>query len=139
MNQDRAQLGRLLREARTIAVVGLSPNPGRPSHEVAAYLRDAGYRILAVRPDGRPVFGEPSFATVTTAAESAGPIDVVNIFRRSEAVPDLLPELLAVRPRLVWMQVGVRHEDTARALEAAGIPVVMDRCLMVEHPWLTSV
>lgn len=138
MTDDRARLGPLLRRARTIAVVGLSPDPARPSHEVAASLRASGYRILGVRPDGAPVFGEPTHRSLTEAARTAGPIDVVDIFRRPEAVPDLLPELLAIRPALVWMQVGVRHDATRDALEAAGIPVVMNRCLMVDLPWLTS-
>jgi predicted CoA-binding protein len=139
MTDDQTLLGPILQNANTIAVVGLSPDPDRPSHEVAAYLRRVGYRIVGVRPDGAMVFGERCFATLTEAGAAAGPIDIVNLFRRPDAVPALLPELLALRPRLVWMQVGVRHDATRDALEAAGIPVVMDRCLMVDHPWLTSV
>jgi predicted CoA-binding protein len=138
MTDDRARLGPLLREARTIAVVGLSPNPSRPSHEVAAYLQEAGYRIVPVRPGVTSVLGERAFPSLAAAACEAGPLDVVNIFRRSEHLPALAEALLAIRPRLVWMQVGVRDEPTAARLEAAGIPVVMDRCLMVDHPWLTS-
>ncbi len=138
MTDARAALGALLRTARTIAVVGLSPDPGRPSHEVAAALQEAGYRILPVRPGGGTILGEPVFATLADAAAAAGPLDVVNVFRRSAALPALLPELLAVRPRLVWMQVGVSDVPTRDALEAAGIPVVMNRCLMVDLPSLLS-
>ena len=138
MTEDRARLGPLLRAARTIAVVGLSPNPSRPSHHVATYLQRAGYRIVPVRPGVEEVLGERAYPDLLTAARAAGPLDVVNIFRRSEHVPALGAALLAVRPRLVWMQVGVRDDATAARLEAAGIPVVMDRCLMVDHPWLTS-
>lgn len=138
MTDDRARLGPLLRGAHTIAVVGLSPNPSRPSHQVAAYLQRAGYRIVPVRPDVPAILGERAFPDLATAARDAGPLDVVNIFRRSEHVPALTEALLALRPRLVWMQVGVRDDATAARLESAGIPVVMDRCLMVDHPWLTS-
>ncbi len=137
MSADRAALGAILRESRVIAVVGLSPRTSRPSHEVAAYLQEAGYRIVPVRPGGERILGEPSYPDLRSAA-AAGPIDIVNIFRRSDAVPDLLDDLLMLHPRLVWMQVGVMHEEVAAALEAAGIPVVMNRCLMVDHPWLTS-
>ncbi len=126
------ELAAILRTARTIAVVGLSPCPERPSHQVAAYLQAAGYRILPVRPDGEFILGEPVYPNLA-AAGAAGPLDIVNIFRRSEAVAELTGDLLALRPRLVWMQVGVRDPVTAARLEAAGIPVVMDRCLMVDH------
>jgi len=138
MNPERATLSAILRASRVIAVVGLSPRSSRPSHEVVAYLQDAGYRILPVRPGGETILGETSHPDLRSAAAAAGPIDIVNIFRRSEAVPGLLDDLLMLHPRLVWMQVGVAHEGVRAALEAAGIPVVMDRCLMVDHPWLTS-
>ena len=126
----------ILRHARTIAVVGLSPNPRRPSHQVALYLRSAGYRIIPVRPAVASVLGEVAYPDLRSAHAAEGEIDIVNVFRRSEVVSELLADLLTVRPRLVWMQVGVRDDDTARRLEEAGIPVVMDRCLMVDHATL---
>ena len=138
MIPDAATLGALLRGARTIAVIGLSPNPRRPSHAVAGYLQDAGFRIVPVRPGGATILGEPCYPDLASAVAAAGPIDVIDIFRRSDALPELAPALLAARPRLVWMQVGVRDAAVAAQLEAAGIPVVMDRCLMVEYPWLVS-
>jgi predicted CoA-binding protein len=138
MSDERATLGAILRTSSVIAVVGLSPRSSRPSHEVAAYLQEAGYRILPVRPGGECILDEPSYPDLRSAAAAAGPIDIVNIFRRSDALPSLLDELLLVRPRLVWMQVGVAHEGVRATLEAAGIPVVMNRCLMVDHPRLTS-
>ena len=138
MTLDWEQIGAILREARTVAVVGLSPDRARPSHEVASYLQEAGYRVLPVRPGSEPILGEPLFPDLRSAQAAAGPIDIVNIFRRSEHVPELLPDLLAIRPRLVWMQVGVRHPATAAALEQAGIPVVMDRCLMVDHAGMVA-
>jgi hypothetical protein len=129
---DRSRLAAILRTARRIAVVGLSPRPERPSHGVASYLQRAGYTIIPVRPTERTILGEPVQPDLRAAA-AGGPIDIVDIFRRSEFVAALLGDLLAVRPRLVWMQMGVRDEDTARRLEAEGIPVVMDRCLAVDH------
>ncbi len=133
-----AALGELLRRSRTIAVVGLSPNPHRPSHEVAQYLQQAGYRILPVRPGVERVLGERCHPDLGAAAAAAGPLDIVNVFRRSDAIAGLREALLAARPQLVWMQVGVRDAAVAAVLEAARIPVVMDRCLMVDHPWLVQ-
>jgi uncharacterized protein len=135
---DRAKLGELVRTARTIAVVGLSRKPERPSHGVAAYLQRVGYRIVPVNPAGGVTLGEPVYPDLRAAAAAAatGPIDIVNIFRRSEHIPALLDALLEVRPRLVWMQQGIRHDEVARRLESAGIAVVMDRCLAVDHHFL---
>lgn len=136
MRPDRAELGELIRTARTIAVVGLSRKPERPSHGVAAYLQRAGYRIVPVNPAGGVTLGEPVHPDLRAAAAASGPIDIVNIFRRSEHIPALLDALLDVRPRLVWMQQGIRHDEVARRLESAGITVVMDRCLAVDHQFL---
>ena len=135
MTTDEARVREILRTSRRIAVVGLSPKPQRPSHGVASYLQRAGYIIIPVRPTGSIILGEPVQPDLR-AAGATGAIDIVNVFRRSEFVPALLDDLLAVRPRLVWMQVGVRHEPTARRLEDEGIAVVMDRCLAVEHQYL---
>ena len=122
----------ILRTARRIAVVGLSPKPERPSHGVASYLQRAGYTIIPVHPAGGVTLGERVYPDLGSAAAS-GPIDIVNIFRRSEHLPALLEALLEVKPALVWMQQGIRHDDVARSLEAADITVVMDRCLAVDH------
>jgi uncharacterized protein len=138
MTDDRSLLGPILRAARTVAVVGMSPDPGRPSHVVAAYLQRAGYRIVPVRPGVDSLLGERAYQDLMAAARGSGPLDIVNIFRRSEVIAEIAEDLLAIRPALVWMQVGVRDDATASRLESAGIPVVMNRCLMVDHPWLTS-
>jgi predicted CoA-binding protein len=122
----------ILRTSRRIGVVGLSRKPHRASHGVAKYLQNAGYTIVPVHPAGGVTLGEPVHADLRSAA-ATGPLDIVNIFRRSEFIPALLDDLLAVRPRLVWMQLGVEDAETARQLEAAGIRVVMDRCLAVDH------
>jgi uncharacterized protein len=132
---DRARLSHILRTARRIAVVGLSRKPERPSHGVAAYLQSVGYTIIPVHPVAGVTLGEPVHPDLRSAA-STGPIDIVNIFRRSEHVPALLDAMLEVKPTLVWMQQGIRHAEVARKLEAAGIAVVMDRCLAVDHQFL---
>jgi predicted CoA-binding protein len=130
---DWEHLAELLRGARQIAVVGLSPRPERPSHGVAAYLQRAGYTIIPVNPCGGTILGERVYPDLTAAAAAAGPIEVVDIFRRSQFVSGLVEPILAVSPRLVWMQVGVQDDQSARRLEAAGVAVVMDRCLAVDH------
>lgn len=122
-----------LRQARRIAVVGLSPRPERPSHSVARYLQQVGYTVIPVRPATvEPILGRPVHPDLRSAAAS-GPIDIVNVFRQPAAIPALVEDIIAVRPRLVWMQLGVVHEESAGKIEAAGIPVVMDYCLAVEH------
>jgi predicted CoA-binding protein len=102
---------------------------------VAAYLQRAGYTIVPVHPAGGVTLGEPVHPDLRSAA-AAGPIDIVNIFRRSEHIPALLEQLLEIRPPLVWMQQGIRHDAVARSLESAGVAVVMDRCLAVDHQFL---
>ncbi|HYF38163.1 MAG TPA: CoA-binding protein [Gemmatimonadales bacterium] len=136
MPPDGSRVAELVRGARRIAVVGLSRKPQRPSHAVAAYLQRAGYTIIPVHPVAGTTLGERVYPDLRTAAAAAGPIDIVNIFRRSEHIPALLNQLLEVRPKLVWMQQGIRHDDVARQLEAAGIEVVMDRCLAVDHQFM---
>ena len=135
MQPDRSKVAEILRTARRIAVVGLSRKPERPSHGVAAYLQRAGYTIIPVHPVGGVTLGEPVHPDLRSAA-AAGPIDIVNIFRRSEHLPALLDAILEVHPTLVWMQQGIRNDDVARKLEAAGITVVMDRCLAVDHQYM---
>jgi predicted CoA-binding protein len=123
----------ILRTATHIAVVGLSPRPERPSHSVARYLQKSGYQVIPVRPDTSTlILGEPVYADLI-AASRAGPIDIANIFRQPAALPALVDDILAVMPRLAWMQLGVVHEEAARRIEAAGIPVVMDHCIAIEH------
>lgn len=133
---DRSRLSEILQTARRIAVVGLSRKPERPSHGVAAYLQHAGYTIIPVHPVAGVTLGERVYPDLRSAADGAGPIDIVNIFRRSEHIPALLDAMLEVKPVLVWMQQGIRNDDVARRLEAAGIAVVMDRCLAVDHQFL---
>jgi predicted CoA-binding protein len=120
----------ILRTARTVAVVGLSPNPERPSHRVARYLQEQGYRIVPVNPTVESVLGERSYPSL---AEIPEPVDVVDVFRRSEEVPPLVEEALRIGAKAVWMQEGVVHEEAAAKARAAGLAVVMDRCMLKEH------
>ncbi len=126
------EIAAILRSSRRIAVVGLSRKPHRASHSVSAYMQRQGYEVVPVHPAGGVTLGEQVHPDLRSAART-GAIDIVNVFRRSEFVPALLDDLLAVRPRLVWMQVGVEHAETARRLREAGIAVVMNRCLAVDH------
>ena len=128
----------LLREATTIAIVGLSPKPWRASHQVARYLQEAGYRIVPVNPEHEAVLGERSYPSLTAAA-AAGSIDVVDVFRRSEFAGAIVDEAIAVQPRLIWLQVGVVDPAAGGRAAAAGIPCIMDRCLMVDHQKLLEV
>ena len=122
----------LLRDVHTIAVVGLSPKPERPSHGVARYLQRAGYHIVPINPGHEQVLGEPSYPTLAAAARDHA-IDVVDVFRRSEVAGAVVDEAIAVRPRLIWLQQGVVDEAAAARAAAAGIPFVMDQCLAIEH------
>lgn len=117
---------------RTIAVLGLSPKPERDSFRVAQYMQDQGYRIIPVRPAQAEILGERAYASLTDIPD---PVDVVDIFRNPKQVPGHVAEILAMkhRPGLVWMQLGISHEGAAKELTAAGIDVVMDRCIKVDH------
>ena len=131
----RDALRTLLRDAKTIAVVGLSPDPARPSHVVARYLRAAGYRIVPINPGHATLLEEPSYPTLAAAARVA-PLDIVDVFRRSEFVGPIVAEAIPLRPRLIWLQVGVQDAAACARAEAAGIPCIMNRCLMVDHQML---
>jgi predicted CoA-binding protein len=122
----------LLQQVHTIAVVGLSPKPDRPSHGVAGYLKRAGYQIVPINPGHEKVLGEQSYPTLTDAAREHA-IDVVDVFRRSEHAGAVVDEAIALHPRLIWLQQGVIDEAAAARAAAAGIPIVMDACLAVQH------
>jgi predicted CoA-binding protein len=124
----------LLRRARTIAVVGLSPRPVRPSHSVARYLQKAGYRVIPINPGHEQILGEKSYPTLAAAARDHA-IDIVNVFRRSEHAGVVVDEALALRPppQLIWLQQGVEDYAAGQRAAAAGVPFVMDECLAVEH------
>jgi predicted CoA-binding protein len=120
----------LLKNAKTIAVVGLSSRRSRPSYGVSEYMQTAGYRIIPVNPNESEVLGEKAYSTLDDVPER---IDIVDIFRRSELVPEVVDAAIRVGARGVWMQEGVIHEDAAKLARAAGLEVVMDRCILKEH------
>ena len=130
-------LAKLLRGTKTIAVVGLSGNPSRPSHYVASYLQEHGYRIVPVNPNCQEVLGEISFPSLLQIPKEIK-IELVNVFRRPGAVLPVVEEAIQIGARGIWMQEGVVHPEAARLAERAGLWVVMDRCLMVEHRYYVS-
>jgi len=127
---ESSTIAELLRTAHTIAVVGLSNKRWRPSYGVSEYMQRAGYRIIPVNPGVGEVLGEKCYPTVEAVPE---PIDIVNIFRRSEAVPEIVDAAIRIGAKAVWMQEGVAHEPAAARARGAGLVVVMDRCLLKEH------
>lgn len=134
MTPSEDELRALLHRARTIAVVGLSPKPSRPSHSVARYLQAAGYRIVPVNPGHSEILGEQSYPTLGAAARDHA-IDIVDVFRRTEHAGAVVDEAIALRPppQLIWLQLGVADPAAQTRAEAAGIPFVMDLCLAIEH------
>ena len=133
-------ISQLLSEARTIAVVGLSSKPERPSHQVAAYLQQHGHRIIPVNPTyaGQSILGEHCYATLTQVSREHGVIDIVDCFRKSEDIVPIAEQAVATGARCLWLQLGVVNEDAARLAQKAGLLVVMDRCLKIEHQALLA-
>ena len=123
-------MGRILRAAKTIAVVGLSSNPMRASHGVAEYLKNAGYRIIPVNPNETEVLGEKAYARLEDIPES---VDIVDVFRRAEEVAAVAESAVRIGAKVLWMQLGIENAEAAEKARAAGLVVVEDSCLMVEH------
>jgi uncharacterized protein len=120
----------ILHSARTIAVVGLSGKRYRPSYGVAEYLQRSGYRIIPVNPEESEVLGERCYPDLDSVP---GPVDVVDIFRRSEFVPEIVEAAIRKGAKVIWMQEGVIHEEAASRAREAGLTVVMDRCILKDH------
>lgn len=123
-------IGELLKSARTIAVVGLSSNPMRPSYGVAEYMKNAGYKIIPVNPNETEVLGERAVAKLEDIREK---VDIVDVFRRSEFVPKVAESAIAIGAKNLWLQEGVIHEVAAKRARDAGLFVVMDKCILKEH------
>ena len=126
---------RILESYRNIAVVGLSPDPDKPSYEVADYLQRAGFRIIPVNPACQEILGERCYPTLTDIPDQ---VEIVDVFRRSEFLPEIVEQAIAKGARVVWMQEGVVNEPAAARAEAAGLAVVMDRCILKEHSRMGS-
>ena len=127
----------ILKHYRTIAVVGLSPKPHRASLDVARYMQANGYRIIPVNPNATEVLGEKAYASLSEAAQHEK-IELVNCFRNSEDIPPIVDEAIAIGASAVWMQLGISHPAAAKKAEAAGLLVVQDHCLKIDHRVLQS-
>ena len=130
MNEDINTLRRILKASKTIAVVGLSANWWRPSFFAAKYLQERGYRVVPVNPQYPEILGEKSYPSLR---EIPFKIDVVDCFRKSEEIPALADDAIAIGAKVLWMQLGVINQAAAEKAEAAGLEVVMDRCMKIEH------
>lgn len=125
-----ADPAQILREAKTIAVVGLSPKPQRPSNQVASYLLAAGYEVIPVNPGHTQILGLPAYPDL---ASIPVPVDIVDIFRSAKEVPAIVEAAIAIKAKVIWMQSGIVHDEAAAKARAEGLLVVMDRCLKVDH------
>ena len=128
--QDAREIARIVRSARTVAIVGLSPDPLRPSNFVGFYLQRHGYRVIPVNPRAAEILGEPSYASLS---DVPGKIDIVDVFRTPDAVPAIAEEAVSVGAGALWLQFGVISDEGAEIARRGGLAVVMDRCLKVEH------
>ena len=128
----QAAIHQSLAHCKTIAVVGLSPKPHRDSFRVAQYMQDHGFRIVPINPNAHEVLGEKAYASLTEAAQHAH-IDMVNCFRNSEDIPPIAAEAIAIGAKSLWLQLGVVNESAAKQATDAGLVVVQNLCLMVEH------
>ena len=129
MNTDQ-KLKEILLSSKTIASVGLSTNPAKESFGIVAYLKEQGYRIIPVNPSADEILGEKAYPDLASVPEK---VDVVQLFRKSEDVPPFVDEAIAIGAKVIWMQEGIWNEEAARKAEAAGVTVVMDRCMRSEH------
>lgn len=129
---DASRARRALENSRTIAVLGIHDDLSRPAAYVPDYLAEVGYRILGVNPQkaGTAILGH---TVVSTLAELGEPIDIVDVFRRAEAIPPHLDDILAAKPKIVWFQLGIRNDAAAKVLESHGIEVIQDRCTLADH------
>jgi uncharacterized protein len=128
--QDPSTIQRVLHHARTIAIVGLSPNELRASYFVGYYLKRHGYQVIPVNPREQEILGQKSYKALT---DVPGPVDIVNVFRAPDALPAIAADAVKIGAGNLWCQFGVINEEGARIAEAGGVSVIMDRCLKVEH------
>jgi predicted CoA-binding protein len=128
-NPTKIQIDEFLRRIKTVAILGLSETPGRPSHNVAGALQKFGYRIVPVNPGAREILGEPAWPDLSSAIKGAGPIDAVDVFRRPEHVAAIVDEAISLKVPALWLQDGVIDEAAAEKARAAGIFTVMNRCM----------
>ena len=129
------EIRNMLETAKSIAILGLNPKPERDSNRVARYLKDHGYRIIPVRPAQKEILGEKAYRFIDDIKE---PVDIVNVFRNSAQIVPHAHEAIRLKPKVFWMQLNIENREAADLLTAAGIDVVMDRCIKVEHERLCN-
>lgn len=132
---DLNKIKNILASCKTIAIVGLSPKTNRPSNEVASYLLAAGYRIIPVNPGQSEILGQTCYPNLTAIPE---PVDIVDIFRRPVDIPPIVTEAIKIKARIIWMQQGIVNHEAADLARQAGLMVVMDRCLKIDHADLSA-
>ncbi len=130
LQASAAEITEILHNYRVVAVVGLSADPSRPSYRVAQYLQEHGFRIVPVNPGCQEILGERCYAALQ---DIPFPVAIVDIFRNVKAIPEIVAEAIAVGAKVVWMQLGLEEPESARKAKQAGLQVVMDRCLKIEH------
>ena len=129
-NPADEEIKEILKKNKVVAVVGLSPKPERDSHKVAKYLQDHGYRIVPVRPKAKEILGEQAYASLK---DIPFPVEVVDIFRKVDAIPGIVDEAIDIGAKVVWMQLGLAENQSAHKAREAGLQVVMNKCLKIEH------
>ena len=134
-NPDMYDRLHIIQQYRNVAIVGISADQYRPSHFVAIYLQAEGYNIILINPryTGQTILGRRVYATLTEAKEAGEQIDIVDVFRRPEDVPPVAEEAIAIGAKVLWLQLGIRNDEAAARAEAAGLTVVQDRCIKIEH------
>jgi uncharacterized protein len=129
-NATSAEIAEMLRTAKVIAVIGLSPKPERPSHSVSAYMQAQGYKIIPVNPGQTEIMGEKCYTSLLDVPDA---VDIVDIFREPGAVPEIVDQAIAKKAKAIWMQEGIIHNEAAGKARAAGLKVVMNKCIYKEH------
>jgi predicted CoA-binding protein len=129
INAPSPEIDRVLKEFKTVAVVGLSPKPDRPSHGVSAFLQDHGYRIIPVNPGQKEILGEKAYGSLLEIPE---PVDIVDVFRPSEAVPEIVEQAIKIKAKVLWLQEGIVHNEAAAKARAAGLVVIQNKCMLKE-------
>ena len=134
-NPPSEEVKAILENSRTVAVVGISPKAERDSHRVARYLKEQGYRIVPVNPGQKEILGETCYPDLKAIPF---PVDIVDVFRRPEAVPPIVDDAIAMGAKVVWMQLGITHNESAKKARESGLSVVMNKCTKIEHMHLTE-
>ncbi|MCF6200086.1 MAG: CoA-binding protein [Hyphomicrobiaceae bacterium] len=131
------ELAEILTSSKTIALVGASPKENRPSYKVMAYLQQAGYKVLPINPgqEGKQILGEPVFANLAQIDQQ---VDIVDIFRRAEFVPEIVEQAIVLKAKTIWMQLDIKNDEAALTAQEAGLNVVMDHCTKIEHARLIT-